>query len=124
MRWHRRICVTLGGLAVAGLALAATAGVASAKTPATAMASATASNAVAYQIDPRHDGDQPASALHVSALTREWSVTLGQKGSYDVEAGDVSYPIIAAGRVFVTVENASSYGGRLYALRAATGARL
>jgi outer membrane protein assembly factor BamB len=33
-------------------------------------------------------------------------------------------PVIAAERVFVTVENARSYGGRLYALMAAAGARL
>ena len=124
MRWYRRVCATFGGLAIAGLVLPATAGVALAKTPAAATATATASNAVAYQIDPRHDGDQPAGALQVSTLTRKWSVTLGRKGSYDVGAGDVSYPIIAAGRVFVTVQNATSYGGRLYALSAATGARL
>jgi outer membrane protein assembly factor BamB len=124
MRWYRRICAIFGGLAVAGLVIPATTGVAFAKTPATAMATAAASNAVAYQVDPRHNGDQPTGALNVSTLTRKWSVTLGQKGSYDVEAGDVSYPIIAAGRVFVTVENAHSYGGRLYALKAGTSARL
>jgi outer membrane protein assembly factor BamB len=34
----------------------------------------------------------------------------------------VSYPVIAGGRVFVTVENSQSYGTELYALDASTGA--
>jgi outer membrane protein assembly factor BamB len=34
----------------------------------------------------------------------------------------VSYPVIARGRVFVTVENSHRYGTHLYALNAATGA--
>ncbi len=124
MQWCRRIYAAFGAVAVAGVVLPATAGMTFAKTAATATTTATASNAVAYQIDPRHDGDQPTGVLNISALTRKWSVTLGQSGSYDAEAGDVSYPIIAGGRVFVTVENAHSYGGTLYALQASTGARL
>jgi outer membrane protein assembly factor BamB len=121
MRWCRRIGAAFGGLAVAGLMLAATTGMTFAKTAATAT---TASNAVAYQIDPRHDGNQRNGILNVSRLTRKWSVKLGRSGCCDAEAGDVSYPIIAGGRVFVTVENASSYGGRLYALSARSGATL
>src|SRR5260370_12535829 len=124
MQWCRRIYAAFGAVAVAGVVLPATAGMTFAKTAATATTTATASNAVAYQIDPRHDGDQPTGVLNISPLTRKWSVTLGQSGSYDAEAGDVSYPIIAGGRVFVTVENAHSYGGTLYSLQARTGARL
>ena len=73
--------------------------------------------ATAYQIDARHDGDQTGSPLHANGLTKKWSRTLG--GSSDV---DVSYPIIAGGRVFVTVENAVGNGAKLYALNASTGA--
>jgi outer membrane protein assembly factor BamB len=123
MRWCRRIGAAFGGLAVAGLVLPATTGMAFART-ATAAGAATASNAVAYQIDPRHDGNQRNGILNVSKLTRKWSVKLGQRGCCYAEGGDVSYPIIAGGRVFVTVENAQSYGGRLYALSATSGATL
>lgn len=121
MRWCRRIGAAFGGLAVAGLVLPATTGMTFAKTASTAT---TTSNAVAYQIDARHDGNQRNGILKVSTLTRKWSVRLGQSGCCNAEAGDVSYPIIAGGRVFVTVENAHSYGGRLYALSASNGATL
>ena len=86
-----------------------------------AFAQAAASEAVAYQIDSRHDGDQGGPPLSTKSLRRKWTVTLGGKGGGDAEAGDVSYPIIAGGRIFVTVENARSYGSELYALNAATG---
>jgi len=76
--------------------------------------------AVTYQVDPRHDGRQSAGALSTSSLTKKWTVTLGGTGEY--EAGDVSYPVIARGRVFVTVQNSQSYGTELYALDASTGA--
>ena len=76
--------------------------------------------AVTYQVDPRHDGRQSAGALSTSSLTKKWTVTLGGTGDY--EAGDVSYPVIARGRVFVTVQNSQSYGTELYALDASTGA--
>ncbi len=84
-------------------------------------ATAAATEAVAYQIDDRHDGDQGGPALKTGSLARKWTVTLGGKGGGDVEAGDVSYPVIAGGRVFVTVENSVGYGSKLYALNAATG---
>ena len=113
-----------GGLAVAVLVIPATAGVSFAKTAARAGATATASDAVAYQIDPRHDGNQRSGILNVSALTAKWSVRLGQRGCCNAGAGNVSYPIIAGGRVFVTVENAHGYGGRLYALSASSGTTL
>ncbi|HEX9063643.1 MAG TPA: PQQ-binding-like beta-propeller repeat protein, partial [Streptosporangiaceae bacterium] len=74
------------------------------------------SEATAYQVDSRHDGDQPAS-LSVSTLARKWHVSPGGSAS-----GAVSYPVAAAGQVFVTVANQGSYGTRLFALSARTGA--
>jgi hypothetical protein len=81
-----------------------------------------ASSAVAYQVDPRHDGDQ-ARGVRTRKLTRKWSARLGGANpGRDAEAGDVSYPVIAGGRVFVTVQNARGYGTVLHALDARTGA--
>jgi outer membrane protein assembly factor BamB len=77
--------------------------------------------ATAYQVDPSHDGHQAGGTLNVSSLAKKWSVTLGGTGGSAVEAGDVSYPIVAGGRVFVTVENSQSYGTVLDALNAGTG---
>jgi len=76
--------------------------------------------ATAYQIDARHDGDQTSGTLSVGSLRRKWSVTLGETGGYRLAA--VSYPVIAGGRVFVTVEYSQGYGSELYALNAKTGA--
>jgi outer membrane protein assembly factor BamB len=85
---------------------------------------AATSEAVTYQIDPAHDGRQVSGVLRTASLHKKWSVTLGAKDSSGAaEAGDVSYPIIAGGLVFVTVENASGHGSVLYALRAGTGAK-
>jgi len=81
------------------------------------------SAAVTYQIDPAHDGNQASGALRASSLTRKWKVTLGGTGGSLAGAGDVSYPVIAGGRVFVTVENTQTYGTHLYALNASTGAK-
>lgn len=80
------------------------------------------SDAVTYQIDPAHDGDQAVGAPSTSTLTEQWQVTLGGTGGSLAGAGDVSYPVIAGGRVFVTVENTETYGTQLYALDASTGA--
>jgi outer membrane protein assembly factor BamB len=80
------------------------------------------SDAVAYQINTRHSGRQATGALRAGSLTKKWSVTLGGAGAGFVEAGDVSYPVIARGRVFVTVEHTDTSGTTLYALDAATGA--
>jgi outer membrane protein assembly factor BamB len=74
------------------------------------------SAATAYQADARHDG-QASGGPNVAGLTKKWTVTLGQS-----TGAAVSYPLIAAGEVFVTVENATSYGTTLYALNASTGA--
>ena len=81
------------------------------------------SDAVTYQIDPAHDGSQGLGAPRASTLTRKWKVTLGGTGGSLAGAGDVSYPVIARGRVFVTVENTQTYGTHLYALNARTGAK-
>jgi outer membrane protein assembly factor BamB len=82
---------------------------------------AAGSDAVAYQIDTSHSGRQATGALSTGALAQKWSVTLGGTGGSGAGAGDVSYPVIAGGRVFVTVENTQTYGTVLYALNAATG---
>jgi outer membrane protein assembly factor BamB len=81
------------------------------------------SDAVTYQIDPAHDGSQALGAPHASTLIRKWRVRLGGGGGSLAGAGEVSYPVIAGGRVFVTVENTQTYGTHLYALNASTGAK-
>jgi outer membrane protein assembly factor BamB len=69
--------------------------------------------AVAYQVNTFHRGAQPYDAL-TPPLTRRWTMNFG--------AG-VSYPLIANGKVFVTVANQGSSGTELYALNLATGTR-
>lgn len=82
---------------------------------------AAGSDAVAYQVDPRHDGQQVRGTLNAALLTKKWTVTLGIASSSQPTAGNVSYPVIAGGRVFVTVENSQASGSDLYALNATTG---
>jgi outer membrane protein assembly factor BamB len=75
------------------------------------------SMAVTYQTDARHDGRQARGSLTASSLVRKWSRTM----SGTVEDGNpVSYPVIAHGRVFVTVQRVT--GTFLYALSASNGA--
>jgi outer membrane protein assembly factor BamB len=74
---------------------------------------ATKGTAVAYQIDATHSGAQYDSVT--PPLVQRWSRDLG---------GQISYPLIAGGRIFVTVANPSSYGTKLYALDEANGATL
>src|SRR5688572_18275381 len=69
--------------------------------------------AVAYQIDPAHTGSQ--SDTVTPPLAQRWSRDLG---------GSTSYPLIAEGKVFVTVANPTTYGTKLYALDGSTGATL
>ncbi len=83
--------------------------------------SAGAAEAVTYQEDSRHDGDLPTGGPTIKSLHQLWNVRLGDQTGYIAEAGDVSYPIIAGGRVFVVVENSASYGDVLYALNGSTG---
>ncbi|HZU58344.1 MAG TPA: PQQ-binding-like beta-propeller repeat protein [Actinocrinis sp.] len=81
--------------------------------PASATESATTATcpAVAHHVDASRTGK---SCTTLSATPHQkWSVTLD---------GSVSYPIIAAGKVFVTTANpGGNSGGQLYALDAATG---
>jgi outer membrane protein assembly factor BamB len=67
--------------------------------------------AVAYQIGRTHRGFQ-TDALLAPPLTQRWTTTFDSS---------VSYPLIAEGKVFVTVRNVSQYGTKLYALDQATG---
>lgn len=64
-----------------------------------------------YQIDATHTGSVTSPGL-TPPLKQKWSVNFGQS---------ISYPIIADGKVFVTVRNASSSGTVLYALDGASG---
>jgi outer membrane protein assembly factor BamB len=70
---------------------------------------------VAYQISIGHDGYSGDTTL-VAPLSERWTRTF---------TGPVSYPLIADGKVFVTVaDNGGSYGTNLYALNKKTGAVL
>jgi outer membrane protein assembly factor BamB len=71
--------------------------------------------ATAFQITPNHAGVTSFSGTLSFPATPTWSVTL---------PGAVSYPLIADGKVFVTVANQGSYGTKLYALDQATGSTL
>jgi outer membrane protein assembly factor BamB len=77
-------------------------------------------DAFTYQVDQRHDGDQRSGSLDTTRLQQKWNVTLGTPGSL-AGGGNVSYPVIGGGRIFVSAENGSSYGTVLYALNATTG---
>jgi outer membrane protein assembly factor BamB len=74
----------------------------------------TGSKAVAYQIDPAHSGAQPGDTLSLP-LCQRWSANLG---------APVSFPLVADGRVFVTVGSTSLSNTSLVALDEATGAIL
>jgi outer membrane protein assembly factor BamB len=73
----------------------------------------TKGTSVAYQIDATHSGAQFDTI--VPPLTQRWSRDLG---------GQISYPLIAGGRIFVTVANQNTNGTKLYALDEANGATL
>jgi outer membrane protein assembly factor BamB len=70
--------------------------------------------AVTYQIGVDHSGVQSDAAL-TPPFTQRWTISLGNT---------VSYPLIAAGKVFVTTAQGPPgvYGTYLYALDQATGA--
>lgn len=80
--------------------------------------------ATAYQLNSAHTGAAGAGEVLGPAMKLRWSITLGT-GSVSNSAGEtnvISYPIIAGGRVFVTItENNGSYGTTLYALDALSG---
>ncbi len=91
--------------------------VASATTTLTAVPTATATpiagqntQAVAYQINPAHTGAAQLPSL-VAPLVQKWAFSPG---------GALSYPIVAQGRVFVSVAD-PNFGTRLYALDENTG---
>ena len=67
---------------------------------------------VAYQGNPTHDGSLSGSSL-APPLQQAWAVNLGQPTSYALASNNM---------VYVTVRNVSSYGTRLYALDAQSGA--
>jgi outer membrane protein assembly factor BamB len=67
---------------------------------------------VAYQLNTPHTG-ATSDAVSTTGPARLWTRNLG---------GGISYPLIAGGTVYVTVANPNSYGTKLYALNAATGA--
>jgi outer membrane protein assembly factor BamB len=73
----------------------------------------TKGTSVAYQIDATHSGAQFDTVT--PPLTQRWSRDLG---------GQISYPLIAGGRIFVTVANLSTNGATLYALDEANGASM
>ena len=66
---------------------------------------------VAYQIDAQHTGAVTIPGLTMPFIKKNWSVNLGAR---------ISYPLVAQGKVFVTVGDNSSKVA-LYALDAATG---
>lgn len=101
MNLRRTITVLLGvALSVLGLV-----------TPAGAQ-SVTTGVTTTYQINARHDGSLVDTAVGAPPLSQKWSRDLG---------GDVSYPVVAGGRVFATASSPSGYGTVLYAVDAATG---
>lgn len=74
---------------------------------------ASTDQAVAYQLDPAHDGYQTGSVI-TTPLSQEWSVSL---------SGSISYPLIVNGVVYVTAAG-SGGGTTLYALEQANGSTL
>jgi len=79
-----------------------------------AAGAASTDQAVAYQLDPAHDGYQTADPI-TAPLSQAWSVAL---------SGSISYPLIVNGVVYVTANVASGSGTTLYAIEQATGATL
>lgn len=79
--------------------------------PANAQAGSPTDQAVTYQINPSHTGAIDTPGLQPPLRVR-WSIELG---------ATVSYPLIAEGKVFVTVGDPNVSDVRLYALSAKTG---
>jgi outer membrane protein assembly factor BamB len=78
-------------------------------TPTIAQA-ASVDQATAYQLDPAHDGYQAGGGTITTPLSQAWSDTL---------SGNVSYPLVVNGVIYVATAN-----GTLYAIEQATGATL
>ena len=81
---------------------------------ATAVSAQVSEQARNFQIDATHTGATTSATL-TPPLKQRWVVNFGQP---------ISYPLIADGRVYVTVKNASVPGTTLFALNAANGATL
>ncbi|HEV2859976.1 MAG TPA: PQQ-binding-like beta-propeller repeat protein [Pyrinomonadaceae bacterium] len=79
---------------------------------ASAQAQTPQDTAANYQGDSAHTGFVNSPGL-APPFKKKWTVNFGR---------EMSYPVIGAGKVFVTVRNASAYGTGLYAIDAATGA--
>jgi len=71
----------------------------------------TGSAATAFHIDAAHDGAQPSDHIALP-LCKRWSATF---------TASPSYPVVAGGRVFVTVPTGKQDGTNLYALDETTG---
>ncbi|WP_255949965.1 outer membrane protein assembly factor BamB family protein [Streptomyces odontomachi] len=101
MKLRRTIVVLCGAaLSVVGLT-----------TPGTAQTTQTGVS-VTYQSNAQHDGSLLDTGVGAPPLGEKWSRDLG---------GDVSYPIVAGGRVFATAASPDGYGTTLYAVDATTG---
>ena len=75
----------------------------------------TGSTSTTYQINARHDGVQPSDTVALP-LCKRWTRPF---------AGPMSYPVVADGRVFVTVADfEGGQGSNVYALDEQTGANL
>lgn len=80
----------------------------------TALAQDAPEQARNFQINATHSG--AISSEHLTPpLKQRWVVNFGRS---------ISYPLIADGKVYVTVKNASGYGTMLYALNGTNGATL
>ena len=110
-----RVQVSAADIASVGTASVTVANGGSASTAQTLTIGLPSTDATAFQINPQHNGTiRFATILGASALplAPSWTAQLD---------GTASYPLIAGGRVFVTVARASG-GSEIVALSAATGA--
>lgn len=107
-------CVSSGISVVLGI-LAAASGAQATVDASDSAATAADPQAVAIQLDVGHTGVTSTKATFTLPLAEYWRLDF---------AGSVSYPLIANGRVFVTVADVASYGSVLYALDVKTGKTL
>lgn len=75
---------------------------------------ATGVGTVTYQVNVAHSGRLDDATL-APPLRKLWTVDLGNQ---------MSYPLVADGKIFVNVRNDEAYGGTLYALDAGTGQQI
>jgi outer membrane protein assembly factor BamB len=91
-----------------------------------AVAGAAADESVAYQVTPGHTGFASGGSLDRPPLDARWTRTLGVSSDYPnpYSTASTSYPLVAAGRVFVIVYDSQHAGGTLFALSSTTGETL